>query len=110
MEISDRTMSTMTRFFDGGVGAFAYLLFILIYAPCVAAVGAIFKETSFKWAAFAVFYLTVLAWVISTIFYQGGTFTQHPSSSATWIGVGLAILAALYTGLRLAGRRQGAAA
>ncbi|MBL7076080.1 MAG: Fe(2+) transporter permease subunit FeoB [Kiritimatiellae bacterium] len=106
IEIGDRTMATMARFFDGRVGAFAYLLFILIYAPCVAAVGAIFKETSFKWAAFAVFYLTLLAWVISTIFYQAGTFIRHPSSSAMWIGIGVGILVALYAGLRIAGGRQ----
>ncbi len=107
LEIDRRTMSTMARFFDGKVGAFAYLLFILIYAPCVAAVGAIFKETSLKWAAFAVSYLTLLAWVISTLFYQVGTFAQHPSSSAAWIGVGVGILLALYAGLRIAGKRQG---
>ena len=70
MDINGHTLSAMTRYFDGKAGAFAYLLFVLIYAPCVAAVGAIFKETSFKWAAFAVFYLTLLAWVVSTLFYQ----------------------------------------
>jgi ferrous iron transport protein B len=106
MAIGDRTVSTMARFYDGRIGAFAYLLFILIYAPCVAAVGAIFKETSFRWAAFAVFYLTLLAWVISTLFYQVARFTRHPTNSATWIGIGLGILGALYVGLRIAGKRQ----
>ncbi|MDP6490170.1 MAG: Fe(2+) transporter permease subunit FeoB [Kiritimatiellia bacterium] len=106
LEINQRTISTMARFFDGKVGAFAYLLFILIYTPCVAAVGAIFKETSFKWAAFAVFYLTLLAWVISTLFYQIGRFTRHPASSAAWIAIGVGTLLTLYAGLRIAARRQ----
>jgi ferrous iron transport protein B len=109
MEIDDRTMATMTRFFDGKVGALAYLLFILIYAPCVAAVGAIFKETTLKWAAFAVCYLTLLAWVISTLFYQAGTFAQHPSSSAMWIAIGVGILLLLFAALKLKSRSQGAA-
>ncbi len=106
MAISDRTVSTMARFYDGKIGAFAYLLFILIYTPCVAAVGAIFKETSAKWASFSVFYLTLLAWVISMLFYQAGTFIRHPSSSAIWIGIGTGILVALCVGLRIAGQRQ----
>ena len=84
-----------------------YLLFILIYAPCVAAVGAIFKETSLKWATFAVAYLTLLAWVISTIFYQAGTFTQHPSSSTMWIAISAGILVSLYAGLKLKSHRTG---
>ena len=107
MEIGTDTLAVMTRYFDGKIGALAYLLFILIYAPCVAAVGAIFKETSFKWAAFAVFYLTLLAWVISTIFYQAGTFTQHPSSSTMWIAISAGILVSLYAGLKLKSHRTG---
>ncbi|MBT3294646.1 MAG: Fe(2+) transporter permease subunit FeoB [Verrucomicrobia bacterium] len=107
MAIDTGTLAVMTRYFDGKIGALAYLLFILIYAPCVAAVGAIFKETSFKWAAFAVFYLTLLAWVVSTIFYQAGTFAQHPSSSTMWIAICSGILVLLYAGLRLKGHQQG---
>ena len=102
-------MATMTRFFDGRVGALAYLLFILIYAPCIAAVGAIFKETTFRWTAFAVFYLTLLAWVISTLFYQAGTFAQHPSSSAMWIAIGAGILLLLFATLKLKSHPHGTA-
>ncbi len=103
--VSGGTVSVMTRFFDGKIGAFAYLLFILIYAPCVAATAAIARETNLKWAAFSVFYLTLLAWIISTVFYQTGTFFRHPASSALWLVVSALILGALYAGLKFASRR-----
>ncbi len=53
--------------------AFAYLLFVLIYFPCIATVAAIKGETgSWKWAAFSALYTTALAWVVSLGAYQIG--------------------------------------
>jgi len=51
-------------------GAYAYMLFTLLYFPCVAAITAIGHEAGWKWAGFVVIYTIVLAWVASTIFYQ----------------------------------------
>ena len=46
--------------------AFAFLIFVLIYFPCVATVAAIKKESgSWKWAAFMVIYTTSLAWILA---------------------------------------------
>ncbi|MCR4853865.1 MAG: ferrous iron transport protein B [Prevotella sp.] len=54
--------------------AFAYLLFVLIYFPCIATIAAIKGETgSWKWALFAAGYTTLLAWVVSAIVYQVGS-------------------------------------
>ncbi|MCD8296972.1 MAG: ferrous iron transport protein B, partial [Prevotella sp.] len=51
--------------------AFAYLLFTLIYFPCIATIAAIKGETgSWKWTIFAAGYTTVLAWIVSAGFYQ----------------------------------------
>lgn len=44
-EISASTLSSMERLFDGQLGAFAYLLMVLLYLPCGAAIGAIYRET-----------------------------------------------------------------
>lgn len=104
MEIKGSTVSIMARYFDGKVGAFAYLLFILIYAPCVAVIATIYRETNLKWAAFAVFYLTSLAWIISTAFYQLGTFTKHPASSAIWLLATIVIFGVLIAGLKIRGK------
>lgn len=85
--------------------AFAYLLFVLIYAPCVAAMAAIGREIGTRWMVFAVSYLTLLAWVVATLYFQVSTFAAHPSAAAGWIGLCVAMLAALYAGLRMAGQR-----
>ena len=48
--------------------AYAYLLFVLIYFPCLATVVAIKNETgSWRWALFSALYTTTLAWIISAI-------------------------------------------
>ena len=53
--------------------AFGYMLFILIYVPCVATIAAIKQESgSWKWALFAATYTTVLAWIVSFIVFQIG--------------------------------------
>lgn len=55
------------------LAAFSFIVFILLYVPCIATVGTIKKETgSTKWTYFAVFYSLVLAYVITLIIYQGG--------------------------------------
>lgn len=101
------TYSTMVAKFgkQGLKAAFAYLLFILIYAPCVAALAAIYREIGLGWMLFSVSYLTLLAWVISTAYYQLATFTLNPASSAGWLGLCAAILVAFYIGLRVAGKK-----
>jgi len=51
-------------------GAYAYMLFTLLYFPCVATIAAVGHEASWKWAGFTIVYTTALAWVISAVFYQ----------------------------------------
>lgn len=54
--------------------AFSYLLFVLIYFPCIATIAAIKGETgSWRWAAFAAVYTTLLAWIASACVYQIGS-------------------------------------
>ena len=98
--------SMVARFGEhGSKAAFAYLLFILIYCPCVAVLAAIAREIGLHWMLFTIAYLTTLAWVISTAFFQLATFTVHPSASAGWLGLCVAILVVFYIGLRMAGKQ-----
>ncbi len=54
--------------------AYAFLLFVLIYFPCIATVVAIKNESgSWRWAFFAACYTTLLAWVVSALVYQIGS-------------------------------------
>ena len=53
--------------------AFAFLLFVLLYFPCVATIAAIKGETgSWGWALFAAGYTTALAWIVSAVVFQVG--------------------------------------
>ncbi|MBM3496939.1 MAG: ferrous iron transporter B, partial [Armatimonadetes bacterium] len=55
------------------LAGYAFMAFVLIYSPCLAAVAAIRRETgSWRWAAASVGYLTALAWIVAFVIYQGG--------------------------------------
>jgi ferrous iron transport protein B len=86
------TFGQMALRFDGRVAAFAYLLFVLMYFPCVAAMGAVYRETNAGWTAFVGIWTTGLAYWSAVMFYQVMTFAAHPGSSTTWI-VGLLLVA-----------------
>lgn len=52
--------------------AYGFMLFILIYFPCMAVIAAIRKEAEWKWAFFTIFYTTGLAWLVAFCVYQIG--------------------------------------
>ena len=55
--------------------ALGYMLFVLIYFPCIATIVAIKQESgSWKWALFAAFYTTTLAWIVAFAVNQIGKF------------------------------------
>lgn len=55
------------------LAAYSYLLFVLLYFPCVATIAAIKNESgSWKWALFGALYTTALAWIVSAAVYQVG--------------------------------------
>ena len=55
------------------LAAYAYLIFILLYFPCIATIAAIKNETgSWRWAVFAAGYTTLVAWIVSAAIFQIG--------------------------------------
>ncbi len=100
------TFAVMQKYFDGRVGAFAYLLFILLYAPCVAATAAIYKETNAGWAGFVVCWTTFIAYMTATLFYQIMTFAEHPALTWFWVILMAIIFATVLLMLRFYGARQ----
>jgi ferrous iron transport protein B len=56
------------------LAGYCYLLFVLLYFPCLATIAAIKNETgSWRWAVFAAVYTTVVAWVVSAAVFQIGS-------------------------------------
>ncbi|MET0093444.1 MAG: nucleoside recognition domain-containing protein, partial [Sedimenticola sp.] len=104
-EVTQGTFGAMAERFDGQAGAFAYLLFILLYSPCVATMGAIKREAGGPWTLFVIAWTTGIAFTLATVFYQASTYARHPTSSAAWIiGLGL-FVAAVVIGLRIWSRQ-----
>ncbi|MCH9698614.1 MAG: Fe(2+) transporter permease subunit FeoB [Gammaproteobacteria bacterium] len=98
------TYAAMQHRFDGRQGAFAYLLFILLYMPCVAAIAAVYREAGRGWAIFIGFWTTGLAYLSATGFYQIATWNQHPQQSATWTVLLISAFLVVVTGLWVTGR------
>jgi ferrous iron transport protein B len=105
LEVAVGTFGTMVARFGGTAAAFSYLLFILIYFPCVAAIAAVYRETNLSWTVFNGTYLTVLAWTVSTGFYQAATFNQHPVQSLIWLSVLAAAVAGFVILLKTVGAK-----
>ncbi len=78
--------------FDGAAGAFAYLVLILLYVPCVAALSTIWREIGGLWASISGLWSTLLAYGGAVVAYQIGTFSLHPQSSIFAIAVVLSLV------------------
>jgi ferrous iron transport protein B len=104
--VDEGVFGAMVTRFDGQAGAFAYLLFVLLYFPCVATIGAIRREAGRTWAAFVATWTTLVAYVTAASFYQIATYTAHPAASAFVLSVLWGGFAVLVLGLRRWGQRR----
>jgi ferrous iron transport protein B len=106
LEVGSRVFGAMQTRFDGAAGAFAYMLLILLYVPCVAALGAIRHELSLRWTAFAAAWTTGLGYMAAVSFYQIATYARDPATARNWL-IGCAIAFSLaVVSLWVAGRAQ----
>jgi ferrous iron transport protein B len=102
--VSAGVFGAMAARFDGAAGAFAYLLAILLYMPCVAATSAIWRETGTKWTLFAAGWTTGLAYGSAVIAYQASRLGTEPGAATAWITGVLAVFTAVLVTMRLASR------
>ncbi|HGY3563926.1 TPA: Fe(2+) transporter permease subunit FeoB [Pseudomonas aeruginosa] len=100
------SMGTMASKFGSPIAAYSYLVFVLLYVPCVTAMGAIARESSKGWMAFSVLWGLNVAYSLATLCYQVATFAAHPERSVLTIAVVLVFNLILMTCLRLFGREQ----
>ncbi len=99
--LSQSVYGEMYVLFGGQAAAYAYLLFILLYFPCVSATAAVLRELNRGWTIFAVLWTTGLAYGMATLFYQIATFRKHPGSSSSFIIGILFIFFAVIYGMKL---------
>ena len=105
MQVEVSTYYNMQKAFDGQLGAFSYLLFILLYTPCVAAMGAIKNEVGSRWAGFAGLWSFTLAYLVATFCYQLGNIFNTPTHSVISIVIVVLCFWAIYLWLKHQGRK-----
>jgi ferrous iron transport protein B len=96
------TIKGIRKHFSKGVHqAFAFLLFVLLYIPCLAATGVVFREIGKFYGAIFVGYLTVLGWSIAAIYHA--VMVTH---SVFWLSTGIGMLIAMFGGFWLYGKKR----
>ena len=99
-EVSGNTLTNMAAMFNGPFSAFCYLVFVLLYAPCVAVLGAVNKEAGWRWTLLVFSWCTGLAYITATVIYQIGTFSVNPLFSTLWIIAMMSILLVFTSNLK----------
>jgi ferrous iron transport protein B len=110
LEVGVDTFGSMVTLFGSRVAAFAYLLFVLLYFPCGAAIAAVYRETNLKWTLFAGFWTTFMAYFAAVVFYQTATLGSHPASSLMWITAMLSAFAVIVAIMKMFGLKAQAVA
>ena len=78
-------MGVMSEKFGSAAAAYSYLIFVLLYTPCISVMGAIARESSRGWMGFSVLWGLNIAYSLATLFYQAVSFEEHPVYSLTCI-------------------------
>jgi ferrous iron transport protein B len=103
--VNHTTFGQMATRFGSTTAAIAFLLFVLLYFPCVSATAAVYRETNLGWTLFVGLWTTGLAYWVATFYYQVMTLRQHPGSAIAWL-IGLtATLVAVVLGMKWYGDR-----
>jgi ferrous iron transport protein B len=99
-EVHYTTFGQMALRFGNTTAAIAFLLFVLLYFPCVSATAAVYRETNLGWTIFVAAWTTGLAYWAATFYYQFMTFNQHPISAIAWLVGLLLVMGAMIVGLK----------
>ena len=78
---------------------------VLLYIPCVATLGAIYRELGSGWTVFSALWTTGVAYVTAVGFYQASTFLRHPGASMIWLTAIAAAVLVAWVGLKYVARR-----
>lgn len=104
--VQSSTLTNMAAMFGSQLAAFSYLVFILLYAPCVAVLGAITKEAGWRWMVLIFTWTTTVAYVSASNVYQLGTFSEHPTFSLMWLFGSVLVMWLFVHNLKRIGRRS----
>ncbi|PSV48579.1 Fe(2+) transporter permease subunit FeoB [Photobacterium indicum] len=105
-EVDQSIFGNIQAHFVSSAAAMSYLIFILLYTPCAAAMGAYVREFGQKFSVFIAGWTMLLAYTFATIFYQVAHFIEHPVSSMGWIAFFVLINVGLFIVFKYQGQKQ----
>ena len=91
-EFSLTSVGVMQKLFGTPFAAFCYLLMVLLYMPCGAAVAAVFREAGAVWTVFLACWTSVMGYSTATIVYRLGSFSADPLYAVFAIVIAVALL------------------
>lgn len=106
LEVENAAFDAITTRFVTGGAAFAYLLLILLYMPCVAATGAIFQEVGWRWTLFSAAWTTGLGYASAVVAYQASIYAENPAGATYHIVIAVSAIVAAGILMRLIGSWQ----
>lgn len=104
-EVQVDTLSRMASLFASQVAAFSYLSFVLLYAPCVAVVGAMVRESGLRWAILVFAWATWVAYFVAMWIYQIANLVHAPGQAMGYLGASLVLMLFAIHGLKHLGTR-----
>ena len=104
MDISARTITKLEASFGSSTAAMAYLIFILLYTPCAAALGTIYREAGARWMLFVAGWTFLTGWSCATIYYQYHQLS-HSTSAPYWIAGVACLFSIIVCAMKLIGSR-----
>lgn len=105
--LNHHVYGVMYEQFKGQTAAFAYLLFVLLYFPCISATAVMTKESNKSWTLFSVAWSTGIAYAVATSFYQLATFFSHPEQSFLWVVTIIILFSGVLAIMKRCGLQEG---
>ncbi|PJE80152.1 Fe(2+) transporter FeoB [invertebrate metagenome] len=97
------SFSVMATLFPSTASVIAYLLLILLYTPCCAALGAVYRETTLGWTLFVAGWTFLLGYAVSVLYYQFSLFHEQPGVALGWLGAIIVAMLAVIWQMRRVG-------
>ena len=99
-EVAVDTVTMMQTLFGSSFAAFCYLLMVLLYMPCGAAVATVWREAGTAWTLFLCGWTTALGYCSATVVYRIGEFAQDPTYAVISIVASIVILGLMLVWMR----------
>lgn len=84
-DMDDSSIHAMIKRFGSPLAAFCYLLFVLLYFPCISTLAVMRREIPREWSWFSMIWTTGLAYAVATCVYQFGEFQHKILANLTWL-------------------------